>query len=185
VSRFMQGPSRHLRYMVKHDQKDVRARFFPATADVARAVVAMLLSLWIISHAKVSPHIFPSRFLSRPTPSLLQVVFALFFGGGHVMAGKISGQDLTTFVLYVEMVGSAAYMVVDQWASLMEALGSSSEVFKMIDMPPAQQLVTPGTQCDKGFKNVPCEVVSGFLACIGLSQWLRLERHWVRAQQSR
>lgn len=72
------------------------------------------------------------------------MVFALYFGGNHVMAGGISGQALTTFVLYVEMVGSAAYMVVDQWASLMEALGSSSEVFKMIDMPPAQQLVTPG-----------------------------------------
>jgi ABC-type multidrug transport system fused ATPase/permease subunit len=167
--------------MVKHDQKDVCAPFIPATADVA---------MWpcffphgsSLTCESITPYL-PIPRLIASNPNFLQVVFALFFGGGHVMAGKISGQDLTTFVLYVEMVGSAAYMVVDQWASLMEALGSSSEVFKMIDMPPAQQLVTPGTQCGKGFKDVLSGVVSGFLAYVVVSQWLRLWRHWVRAQQ--
>ena len=46
---------------------------------------------------------------------LLLQVLSLLVGGGMALSGKISAEQLTTFVLYVEFVTAASLSVCDQW----------------------------------------------------------------------
>lgn len=64
-------------------------------------------------------------------------------GGSMALAGRISGQQLTAFVLYVEFVMAASLSVCDQWGGVMEAIGASERVIDYLDAPPAPQLA-PG-----------------------------------------
>ena len=45
---------------------------------------------------------------------MLQVL-SLMVGGGMALTGKITAEQLTTFVLYVEFVTAASLSVCDQW----------------------------------------------------------------------
>jgi hypothetical protein len=60
------------------------------------------------------------------------------------MAGVISAEQLTKFVLYSEWVVHSTWWVGDHWATLMQAIGASEKVFSLLDLPPSQQLVTKG-----------------------------------------
>ncbi|CAM6105183.1 unnamed protein product [Calypogeia fissa] len=71
-------------------------------------------------------------------------VVALLIGGGYVMAGLITAEQLTKFVLYSEWVVHSTWWVGDHWASLMQAIGASEKVFSLLDLPPSQQLVSKG-----------------------------------------
>ncbi|KAK9812558.1 hypothetical protein WJX73_008602 [Symbiochloris irregularis] len=70
----------------------------------------------------------------------LTKVMALAMGGGMALAGKVTGQQLTAFVLYVEFVMAASLSVCDQWGGVMEAIGASERVIDYLDAPPAPQL---------------------------------------------
>ena len=71
-------------------------------------------------------------------------VMALLLGGWMALRGEISGQQLTSFVLYTEFVMSASLSVCDQWGGVMEAIGASERVIEYLDHPPAPQ-IQPGT----------------------------------------
>ena len=74
-------------------------------------------------------------------------VMALLLGGWMALQGDISGQQLTSFVLYTEFVMSASLSVCDQWGGVMEAIGASERVIEYLDHPPAPQ-IQPGTVPD-------------------------------------
>ena len=46
---------------------------------------------------------------------LVLQVLSLLVGGGMALSGKITAEQLTTFVLYVEFVTAASLSVCDQW----------------------------------------------------------------------
>ena len=73
---------------------------------------------------------------------LMRQVLSLLVGGGMAMRGRITPQQLTTFVLYVEFVTSASLSVCDQWSGIMESIGASERVMEHLDRPPAQQLAS-------------------------------------------
>eukprot|EP00953_Heterococcus_sp_UTEX-ZZ885_P032073 16775-Heterococcus_DN1.PRE.2 len=57
---------------------------------------------------------------------------------GHALlrAGKLSAQQLTSFVFYLAFVQGAIYDVGDQWSKIQDALGSAREVFNLLDREP-------------------------------------------------
>ncbi|CAI5950321.1 unnamed protein product [Closterium sp. NIES-65] len=67
-------------------------------------------------------------------------VLALIMGGGAVMAGRITAEQLTQFILYAEWVVHATWWVGDHWASLMDSVGACHRVFQLLDLPPSEQL---------------------------------------------
>eukprot|EP00897_Mesotaenium_endlicherianum_P010295 jgi/Mesen1/9294/ME000060S08736 len=71
-------------------------------------------------------------------------VVALLVGGGYVMAGAISAEQLTKYILYAEWVVHSTWWVGDHWAAMMEAIGASARVFELLDLPKAPQLVNKG-----------------------------------------
>ncbi len=56
------------------------------------------------------------------------------------LAGRISPEQLTTFVLYVEFVTAASLSVCDQWGGIMESIGASERVMDYLDRGAAPQL---------------------------------------------
>lgn len=56
------------------------------------------------------------------------------------LAGRISPEQLTTFVLYVEFVTAASLSVCDQWGGIMESIGASERVMEYLDRQAAPQL---------------------------------------------
>lgn len=64
-------------------------------------------------------------------------------GGAMALGGRISPEQLTTFVLYVEFVTAASLSVCDQWGGIMESIGASERVMDYLDRGAAPQL-SPG-----------------------------------------
>jgi ABC-type multidrug transport system fused ATPase/permease subunit len=71
-------------------------------------------------------------------------VVALMMGGGFVMTGKITPEQLTKFILYSEWVVHSTWWVGNHWSSLMQAIGASEKVFQLLDLPPSKQLSMHG-----------------------------------------
>lgn len=67
-------------------------------------------------------------------------VATLLVGGSMALQGKITAQQLTSFVMYVEFVTSASLSVCDQWGPAMEALGASERVIAYLEAPAAPQI---------------------------------------------
>lgn len=70
-------------------------------------------------------------------------VLSLMVGGAMALGGRISPEQLTTFVLYVEFVTAASLSVCDQWGGIMESIGASERVMDYLDRGAAPQL-SPG-----------------------------------------
>ncbi|KAH7446527.1 hypothetical protein KP509_01G060800 [Ceratopteris richardii] len=71
-------------------------------------------------------------------------VVALIIGGSYVLMGKISAEQLTKFIFYSEWVVGSIWWVGDHWASLMQSIGASEEVFRLMQLPPSKQLIAGG-----------------------------------------
>ncbi|XP_059072962.1 ABC transporter B family member 26, chloroplastic isoform X3 [Cryptomeria japonica] len=71
-------------------------------------------------------------------------VVALLIGGGFVMNGHITAEQLTKFILYSEWVIHSTWWVGDHWASLMQSVGASEKVFELLELPPSKQLTSQG-----------------------------------------
>ncbi|CBJ27348.1 ATP-binding cassette, sub-family B, member 8 precursor [Ectocarpus siliculosus] len=69
----------------------------------------------------------------------------LLLGAGRVFDGRMTGQQLTTFVFYTQFVTSASFDVGDQ---IQEALGAGQKVFELLDREPIMtgQAKTEGKQ---------------------------------------
>ncbi|KFM26573.1 ABC transporter B family member 26, chloroplastic [Auxenochlorella protothecoides] len=72
---------------------------------------------------------------------------ALLVGGSAALRGQISAQQLTSFMLYVELFASATLSVADQYGPIMESLGASERVMAYLGKPPAPELA-PGKVLD-------------------------------------
>lgn len=64
------------------------------------------------------------------------LIAVLAMGGSLVSSGLLPRQALTSFVLYVEFIGSASADVADQWSRIQEALGSATTVFALLEPRP-------------------------------------------------
>ncbi|CAL8468057.1 g7596 [Coccomyxa elongata] len=73
----------------------------------------------------------------------LTKVLSLMVGGAMALGGRITPEQLTTFVLYVEFVTAASLSVCDQWGGIMESIGASERVMDYLDRGAAPQL-SPG-----------------------------------------
>ena len=62
------------------------------------------------------------------TSSFLLQVLSLLVGGGMALSGKITPEQLTTFVLYVEFVTAASLSVCDQWGEPLGPVASRTFV---------------------------------------------------------
>eukprot|EP00898_Chlorokybus_atmophyticus_P008988 jgi/Chlat1/9090/Chrsp97S08376 len=69
---------------------------------------------------------------------------AVFIGGAMAMRGQLTAQQLTSFILYIELAVSASLAIGEQWAGVMEAIGASERVLELLDKPPAAQLIPGG-----------------------------------------
>ncbi|KAF3776066.1 ABC transporter B family member 26 [Nymphaea thermarum] len=78
----------------------------------------------------------------------IQVVAALV-GGMFVMAGHITTEQLTKFVLYAEWLILSTWWIGDNLSSLMQSLGACDKVFRLMDMLPSKQFSLGGSKLSK------------------------------------
>jgi ABC-type multidrug transport system fused ATPase/permease subunit len=69
-------------------------------------------------------------------------------GGSSLAAGTTTAAQLTTFVLYVDMVVSSSLAVCEQWAQVLEAVGASERVMELLQLTPSKQVLTT-PQCNR------------------------------------
>ncbi|KAG2437746.1 hypothetical protein HYH02_011122 [Chlamydomonas schloesseri] len=70
-------------------------------------------------------------------------VAALVVGCGMVLTGKLTAEQLTNFIMYVEFVTYASLNVCDEFTEICEAVGASERVVAMLGAAPAPQ-IAPG-----------------------------------------
>ncbi|CAI0463297.1 unnamed protein product [Linum tenue] len=71
-------------------------------------------------------------------------VIAVLLGGMSILAGQITAEQLTKFILYSEWLIFSTWWVGDNLSSLMQSVGASEKVFKMMDLLPSDQFATKG-----------------------------------------
>ncbi|KAM7464662.1 hypothetical protein LguiA_032783 [Lonicera macranthoides] len=78
-------------------------------------------------------------------------IIAALVGGMSILAGHITAEQLTKFILYSEWLIYATWFVGDNLASLMQSVGASEKVFQLMDLLPSAQFTVKG----KRFLNFP------------------------------
>eukprot|EP00638_Chattonella_subsalsa_P007545 CAMPEP_0117760896 /NCGR_PEP_ID=MMETSP0947-20121206/16919_1 /TAXON_ID=44440 /ORGANISM="Chattonella subsalsa, Strain CCMP2191" /LENGTH=645 /DNA_ID=CAMNT_0005581707 /DNA_START=246 /DNA_END=2183 /DNA_ORIENTATION=+ len=73
-----------------------------------------------------------ARFILGGSRQLVSIL-VLLQGASFVMQGRITGEELTTFLFYTNFVSAASFDVGDQWAKIQEALGGGSAVFELLE----------------------------------------------------
>ncbi|XP_071717628.1 ABC transporter B family member 26, chloroplastic [Rutidosis leptorrhynchoides] len=73
-------------------------------------------------------------------------VLAVLVGGMSIMAGHITAEQLTKFVLYSEWLIYSTWFVGDNLSSLMQSVGASEKVFQMMDLAPSHQFTSKGSK---------------------------------------
>lgn len=61
-----------------------------------------------------------------------------------ILAGQITAEQLTKFLLYSEWLIYATWWVGDNLSSLMQSVGASEKVFQMMDLKPSDQFISKG-----------------------------------------
>lgn len=73
-------------------------------------------------------------------------VIAVLIGGMSIMAGHITAERLTKFILYSEWLIYSTWFVGDNLSSLMQSVGASEKVFQMMDLAPSHQFTSKGSK---------------------------------------
>ncbi|KAI7727315.1 hypothetical protein M8C21_027587 [Ambrosia artemisiifolia] len=73
-------------------------------------------------------------------------VLAVLVGGMSIMAGHITAEQLTKFILYSEWLIYSTWFVGDNLSSLMQSVGASEKVFQMMDLAPSHQFTSSGSK---------------------------------------
>lgn len=73
-------------------------------------------------------------------------VIAVLIGGMSIMAGHITAEQLTKFILYSEWLIYSTWFVGDNLSSLMQSVGASEKVFQMMDLVPSDQFTSKGSK---------------------------------------
>ncbi|KAG6757150.1 hypothetical protein POTOM_037452 [Populus tomentosa] len=73
-------------------------------------------------------------------------VIAVLVGGTSILAGHITAEQLTKFILYSEWLIYSTWWVGDNLSSLMQSIGASEKVFQLMDLLPSDQFLSKGKQ---------------------------------------
>ncbi|RVX04309.1 ABC transporter B family member 26, chloroplastic [Vitis vinifera] len=73
-------------------------------------------------------------------------VIAVLIGGMSILAGHITAEQLTKFILYSEWLIYSTWWVGDNLSSLMQSVGASEKVFQLMDLLPSDQFISKGKQ---------------------------------------
>ncbi|KAF3431202.1 hypothetical protein FNV43_RR25932 [Rhamnella rubrinervis] len=76
-------------------------------------------------------------------------VIAVLIGGMSILAGKITAEQLTKFILYSEWLIYATWWVGDNLSSLMQSVGASEKVFQLMDLLPSDQFISKGLKLQR------------------------------------
>ncbi|QCD90680.1 ATP-binding cassette [Vigna unguiculata] len=71
-------------------------------------------------------------------------VIAVLFGGMSILAGHITAEKLTKFILYSEWLIYSTWWVGDNISNLMQSVGASEKVFHLMDLSPSSQFTERG-----------------------------------------
>ncbi|XP_020216424.1 ABC transporter B family member 26, chloroplastic isoform X1 [Cajanus cajan] len=71
-------------------------------------------------------------------------VIAVLFGGMSILAGHITAEKLTKFILYSEWLIYSTWWVGDNVSNLMQSVGASEKVFHLMDLLPSSQFIERG-----------------------------------------
>ncbi|CAL1360090.1 unnamed protein product [Linum trigynum] len=87
-------------------------------------------------------------------------VIAVLLGGISILAGHLTAEKLTKFILYSEWLIFSTWWVGDNLSSLMQSVGASEKVFKMMDLLPSDQFTTKGSRLQKLKGSIEFENIS-------------------------
>ncbi|XWS34726.1 hypothetical protein CRYUN_Cryun21dG0062600 [Craigia yunnanensis] len=76
-------------------------------------------------------------------------VIAVLIGGMYILAGHITAEKLTKFILYSEWLIYSTWWVGDNVSSLMQSVGASEKVFQLMDLMPSDQFISKGMTLQK------------------------------------
>ncbi|KAF5203572.1 Abc transporter b family member 26 protein [Thalictrum thalictroides] len=76
-------------------------------------------------------------------------VVAVLVGGASIMAGHITAEKLTKFILYCEWLIYATWWVGDNLSNLMQSVGASEKVFRLMDLVPSDQVLSKGMKLER------------------------------------
>ncbi|KAK9119819.1 hypothetical protein Scep_017912 [Stephania cephalantha] len=76
-------------------------------------------------------------------------VVAVLIGGASIVAGHITAEQLTKYILYCEWLIYATWWVGDNLSSLMQAVGASEKVFRLMDLLPGEQFLVEGVKLQR------------------------------------
>ncbi|KAL5718163.1 ABC transporter B member 26 [Ranunculus cassubicifolius] len=76
-------------------------------------------------------------------------VIAVLVGGASIMAGHITAEQLTKFILYCEWLIYATWWVGDNLSNLMQSVGASEKVFRLMDLLPSDQFLSKGLKLQR------------------------------------
>lgn len=68
----------------------------------------------------------------------------MLLGGTSILAGHITAEQLTKFILYSEWLIYSTWWVGDNLSSLMQSVGASEKVFQLMDLLPSDQFMSKG-----------------------------------------
>lgn len=71
-------------------------------------------------------------------------VIAVLIGGMSILAGHLSAEQLTKFLLYSEWLIYSTWWIGDNVSSLMQSVGASEKVFQLMDLMPSEQFTSVG-----------------------------------------
>ena len=81
-----------------------------------------------------------ASFMSLATLAItLAIAGIIWVGGRAVIAGELSGGELTTFMAYTAMVAASVGALAGLWSSLQRAVGATDRLFGIIDTTPEIQ----------------------------------------------
>lgn len=60
------------------------------------------------------------------------------------MSGRITAEKLTKFILYSEWLILSTWWIGDNWSSLMQSVGASEKVFRLMDLVPSSYFLSKG-----------------------------------------
>ncbi|XP_027360255.1 ABC transporter B family member 26, chloroplastic isoform X2 [Abrus precatorius] len=76
-------------------------------------------------------------------------VIAVLFGGMSILAGHITAEKLTKFILYSEWLIYSTWWVGDNISNLMQSVGASEKVFHLMDLSPSNQFIERGVKLQR------------------------------------
>lgn len=76
-------------------------------------------------------------------------VIAVLIGGISILSGRITAEQLTKFVMYTEWLIYSTWRVGDNWSTLMQSIGASEKVFRLMDLLPSKQFFSGGRRLRK------------------------------------